>query len=314
MQLGVFSDDSAEACQDWDTVQRFSAAGAEAAARAACALHWRHHPASVSNSGALNDLSIRSVHHVLSGIIARQRTPDLYEIGPYPLFRGVEQLALRRRRLAPLSLCLVYIARNERVTRPPNEILFALPVQESCVLHPNRTSDTLGAVALEAALRNVTCEHLIVLDEQLRPSNDEGPWDAMRIFEMHPDVAAVGGRILDAQGRVAACAETLAGPDMAKQWLGRPRRDAGPLALAFKPQTATRIAEGYFFCRIDILRAALFDAGECTPQHLAQRLPKAAHSRGMNLAYSPLVEAEYCSQDPDAGSNRNSGSAPSLMQ
>ena len=300
LRLGVFSDDGAEACQDWDTVQRFSVAGAELRHVPHVLYHWRHHPASVSNSGMLNDASIRSVRHVLSGIIARQRTPDLYEIRPYPLFRGVEQLALLRRRVAPLSFCLVYIAQDDQTTRASDEIISALPVQENCVLHPDRTSGTLSSLALEAALRDVTCEHLIVLDQQLRPSNDEGAWDAMRIFEMHDDVVAIGGRILDAQGLVAACAETLAGPDMARRWLGRSSRDPGPLALALKPQTAIRIAEGYFFCRNDILRAALSEGGECASQHLAQRLAEAAHSRRMNLAYSPLVEAEYCGQPPGA--------------
>jgi hypothetical protein len=303
LELGVFSDDGAEACQDWDTVQRFGVAGAKLQHVPHVLYHWRHHAASLSASGALNDATIRSVRHVLSGIIARQRKPELYEVQPYPLFRGVEQLALLRRRIAPLPFCLVYIVRGEHPTKPPNAILSALPVQESCVLRPDRTMDTVSAAALETALRDVTSEHLVVLDEQLHPNNDHGPWDAMRMFEMHNDVAAVGGRILDAEGLVAACAETLAGPDMAQQWLGRARRDPGPLALAFKPQTATRIAEGYFFCRTDILRAALSEGGECPWQHLAQRLAEAANSRGLTLAYSPLVEAEYYGQRSVAGSN-----------
>jgi hypothetical protein len=297
LQLGVFSDDGAEACQDWDTVQRFSLDGAELRHVPHVLYHWRHHPASLSNSGMLNDASIRSVRHVLSRVIARQRMPDLYEIRPYPLFRGVEQLALLRRRVAPLSLCLVYIVQDDQAT-VPDEILSALPVRESCVLHADRTSGNLSSLALEAALRDAACEYLIVLDQQLRPSNDEGTWDAMRIFEMHDNVVAVGGRILDAEGLVAACAETLAGPDMAEQWLGRPSRDAGPFALALKPQTATRIAERYFFCRSDILRAALSEVGECATHHLAQRLTQAAHMRGMNLAYSPLVEAQLYGRPP----------------
>jgi O-antigen biosynthesis protein len=303
LQLGVFSDDGAEACQDWDTVQRFTVAGAKLRHAPHVLYHWRHHAASVSNSGKLNDVSIRSVRHVLSGIIARQRMPDLYEIRPYPLFRGVEQLALLRRRVAPLPFYLVYITRHEQVTTVPDKILSALPIHESCVLHADRPSGTLSSVELETMLCNATCEYLIVLDEQLRPCNDEGAWDAMRLFEMHDNVAAVGGRILDAQGLVAACAETLAGPDMAKQWVGRSSQDPGPFALAFKPQTATRIAEGYFFCRTEVLRAAISESGECATQHLARRLTEAVHLRGMNLAYSPLVEAEYCGHQSRVGSD-----------
>ena len=254
LQLGVYSDEGAEACHDWDTVQRFEVAGAPMRHIPHVLYHWRQHPASTSNSGTLNEASLRSVHHVLSGIIARQSNPELYEVKPYPLFRGVEQFALLRRHVAPLSLCLIYVVRNDRLTTVPDEVLASMPIRESRILTVDPRSGSFSRVGLKETLEDIASEHLVILDEKLRPSNDEGPWDAMRLFEMYGDVAAVGGRILDAQSRVVACCETLAGCEEAAEWVGRSSGDPGGFALALKPQTAVRITDGYFCCRTELFR------------------------------------------------------------
>ena len=231
--------------------------------------HWRHHAASTSNSGTLNEASLRSVRHVLSGIISRQSNPDLYEIKHYPLFRGVEQFALLRRHVAPLSLCLIYIVRNDRPITVPDEILASMPIRESRILTVDARSGSFSRVGLKETLEDISSEHLVILDEKLRPSNDEGPWDAMRLFEMHGDVAAVGGRILDAQGRVVACCETLARCEAATEWVGRSRGDPGGFALALKPQTAMRITEGYFCCRTELFRTIATAGDVCMIEQMA---------------------------------------------
>jgi glycosyltransferase involved in cell wall biosynthesis len=291
LQLGVYSDDGAEACHDWDTLQRFGISGARIRHVPQVLYHWRHHAASTSNSGTLNEASLRSVRHVFSKIISRQSNPDLYEIKHYPLFRGAEQFALLRRHVAPLSLCLIYIVRSNRPIAVPDEILASMPIRESRVLTLDAISGNFSRIGLKETLKDITSEHLVILDEKLRPSNDEGPWDAMRLFEMHDDVAAVGGRILDAQGRVVACCETLAGHEAATEWVGRSSRDPGAFALALKPQTATRITEGYFCCRTELFRIIAGAGDACEIKQMSGLLGKAAHTRGMKLAYSPLMAA-----------------------
>jgi O-antigen biosynthesis protein len=292
LRLGVYSDLGAEACHDWDTVQRFGSAAAVIRHVPQVLYHWRHHTSSTSASGVVSDASLRSVHHVLSGIISRQASPELYEIRPYPLSRGIKQLALLRRRVKPAPICLIYLTREAGITLPPDDVLTTLPIHESRVVV--RASDC-GAVsdqALATALRDVESDIVVVLDDALRPSNDEGPWDAMRLFEMHAEVVAVGGRILDAQSRVMGCSEVLAGRDVTNHWMGKSSHDPGSFALALKPQSATTLADGYFFCRSSLFRSIMSTTYGSMPQpQLGVRLAKAANLGGMKLAYSPLVEA-----------------------
>jgi glycosyltransferase involved in cell wall biosynthesis len=292
LRLGVYSDPGAEACHDWDTVQRFGSTTAVIRHVPQVLYHWRHHISSTSASGGVSDASLRSVHHVLSGIMSRQAAPELYEIRPYPLSRGIKQLALLRRHVKPAPICLIYLTREAGITSPPDDVLATLPIHENRIVARASGSGAVSDEALATALADLESEIVVVLDDGLRPSNDEGPWDAMRLFEMHADVAAVGGRILDAQSRVVACSEVLAGRDVADNWIGKSRYDPGGSALALKPQSGTTLAEGYFFCRSSLFRSVIsMTSGSMPQQRLGVRLAKAAYLGGMKLAYSPLVEA-----------------------
>jgi glycosyltransferase involved in cell wall biosynthesis len=292
VQLGVYSDAGAEACHDWDTVQRFGSTAAIIRHVPQVLYHWRHHASSTSGSGIVNDSSLRSVRHVFSGIISRQAAPELYEVLPYPLSRGTEQLALLRRHLEPLPVCLIYLTREEGTASPPNDVLTALPIREWRVVVLDAGSEDPSDMALEAALIDAESDIVVVLNDRLRPSNEEGSWDAMRLFEMHAEVVAVGGRILDAQSRVVACSEVLAGRHVTNNWIGKSSHDPGAFALALKPQSATTLADGYFFCRSSLFRSIMSTAnGRMPQQRLGGRLAKAAYLGGMKLAYSPLVEA-----------------------
>ena len=294
LRLGVYSDPGAEACHDWDTVQRFGSAAAVIRHVPQVLYHWRHHTSSTSASGVVSDASLRSVHHVLSGIISRQASPELYEIRPYPLSRGIKQLALLRRRVKPAPICLIYLTREAGITLPPEDVLTTLPIHESRVVVRAPDSGGVSDQALATALRDVESNIVVVLDDALRPSNDEGPWDAMRLFEMHAEVVAVGGRILDAQSRVMGCSEVLAGRDVTNHWIGKSSHDPGSFALALKPQSATTLADGYFFCRSSLFRSIVSTTQGSMPQpQLGMRLAKAANLGGMKLAYSPLVEAIF---------------------
>ena len=279
LRFGVYSDVGTEACHDWDTVRRFSLNDVVMRHIPHVLYHWRHHRGSTSGSGTINESSLRSVRHVLSGIIARQTAPELYEVKPYPLFRGAEQVALLRRHVAPLPHCIVYVVSAEHIPGVPEDVLAALPVQESRVVARDAASGAIDFSTLSAALQDVISDYLVVLYEDLRPNNDEGAWDAMRLFEMH-NVAAVGGRISNPGGHIVACCETLMGPDAHAGWIGRPSTDPAEFAMAFKPQTATRLSEGYFFCRTSLLRLVASGGGTVDVQQMAMHVSDVARRRG----------------------------------
>jgi len=292
LELGVYSDKGAEFCHDWDTALRFSRAGETMLHIPHVLYHWRHHAKSTSNSGTVNDGSQASVKYVLSEIKKNQKCPDLYKIEPYPINRGVEQLSLKRRNSAPLPLCLIYMVRGSGSHSVPDKVLAVLPIGETRILHLV-SGDMFDREDLARIVREVTSDYLVLLDERLYPSNDNGPWDAMQLFEMHSDVAAVAGRIIDTRDQVAACCETLSGRALTSEWIGKPRTYPGEQALALKPQTAIGIVEGYSYCSKQTLTLALERCtASVTLTELCAGIAETSKARGMRLAYSPLCEAQ----------------------
>lgn len=273
LELGVYSDKAAEYCHDWDTVTRFAAAGETIAHVPEILYHWRVHQTSNSNSGAANAGSVRSAERVMGKLIAAQADPALYEIGPFPIFRGQEQSAILRRPVSPLPIDLILLAREG--------------------------ADADGTM-LEDALASATASHVLVLREGLRVE-DAARWEAMRLFEMHPDTVLVGGRVLDRHERVVECcgiADPAAGGAVRYPWLGLKRDDPGPYAMALKPQSAATVPDGFFVADAAFLRDTLrrvvpaqTPAGGGPGGLLGTILGDSARKSGRRVAYSPLVEA-----------------------
>jgi glycosyltransferase involved in cell wall biosynthesis len=285
LELSVYSDIEAEFCHDWDTVCRFAAAGDEFLHVPLVLYHWRRHAGSTSHSGALNRGSLASAKHVMQRTIARQARPEFYEVTPFPLDRGVEQYAIKRRPIDPLPIAAITFGPTVAAAYPG-------------VIERHRFADwrSAGAAARLARLAgDIGAEHVMVLGEALRPGPERGIWEAMRLFEMHSDVAAAAGRIIGANDKVVAYAATPAfGNGAIARSVGSDRSDPGSYAMALKPQTATRLAGEYFFCRTGLLgeAAAALASEDASLERLGERLTSLITERGLRIAYSPLIEAD----------------------
>jgi O-antigen biosynthesis protein len=284
LNLGVYGDAGAEFCHDWDTVCRFAAAKDEILHLPQVLYHWRRHAGSASHSGSLNHGSLASAQHVMEGLIARQAQPQLYEVAPFPLHRGVEQYAIQRRPIDPLPIAAIALGEADAS-------------RCSGVTEHHRLADWRSAAAaarLARLARDIRAAHAMMLGEALRPEPERAAWEAMRLFEMHPDVAAAAGRIIGSDGKVAAYGAAPGFADGAVALaVGAGRNDPGPYAMALKPQTATRLAGEYLFCRTGLLReAAARLAEEDVPlDRIAACLTSLIAERGLRIAYSPLIEA-----------------------
>lgn len=295
LELGVYSDTAAEYCHDWDTVTRFAAAGEAIAHVPEVLYHWRVHQSSNSNSGAANAGSLRSAERVMAKVIAAQADPGLYEIGAFPIFRGQEQSAILRRPVSPLPIDLVLLAR-EAPTAGGAASQAGLP---SLCRSVHRLADADAAGSLDrllAVLGSVTASHALLVRDGLRVT-DAALWEAMRLFEMHPDTALVGGRVLNADDRIVECcaiAAPAAGGAPQVPWLGLKRDDPGPFAMALKPQSAASVPNGFFIAEVAFLREALrrIAPTETPAGALGGVLGDDARQLGRRVAYSPLVEAD----------------------
>jgi O-antigen biosynthesis protein len=294
LELGVYSETSAEFCHDWDTVSRFAIAGVEIQHVPHILYHWRMHTASSSNSGTVNPGSMRSVKQLLERIISRQERSELYEIRLFPINRGAEQYAIMRRHKAPLPIDLLYLDFSNGSQGIPAEISMKLAgginntYVVPCVPYPSSS-----LLAMQDILRKIEANVVMVLAAGLKPRDALGLWDAMSLFEFHPDVAAVAGRITDEAGKILSACEQIVGPgSTARSWIGSARTDPGDQAMALKQQTVAGITPDYFFCRTDILLEATSGTFPIPEQEaLTKRISAIAQARGMRLAYSPLIEA-----------------------
>jgi glycosyltransferase involved in cell wall biosynthesis len=278
LALGVYTDQAAEFCQDWDTLRRFEEAGEKIAHVPMVLYHWRAHKASSSNSGEVNPGSLASTQHVLQKIIARQQRPDLYEVKLFPINRGVDQYAILRRPTAPLPMALLYLAPSARGLPDMRHLAQGAIRTVVAGCRPGEIAEELNRLPAEIA-------HILVLRNDWTIRQDATLWETMRLFEMHSDVALASGRVLDETGTVIATCKPVV-PNAS--WTGMKRGDPGAFAMALKTQAALTVPESFFFCRRDLLRDAVTSSD---PANWVARLITLAQARGLRIAYSPLIEA-----------------------
>ena len=165
-------------------------------------------------------------------------------------------------------------------------------ISETRIVEFDLASQRAKLAAATRSLAEVKSEAVLVLTAGHEPRDDAGVWDAMLLFEMHTDIAAAAGRITDRTGKILSCCTPMTKGSIVKTWTGMYRTDPGDYAMALKQQTVTMITPDYFFCRVDVLREAVSSIvkGDYSVS-LADRIGSVVRSRGMRLAYSPLIEA-----------------------
>ena len=293
LALGVYTEPGAEFCHDWDTVLRFEQARKSIRHVPLVLYHWRAHQDSSSNSGGTNEASLRSVQHTLERIIARQTRPDLYEVKLFPIHRGIDQYAIVRRETDPMPMALLHVAPDG--SPPPDLRHLALgAVCASFADDGGELVDQLDRLPPEITL-------ILVLRSDCAVSDEAALWEAMRLFEMHPDVALAGGRVLDGHGTVVAASQPAV---PATSYVDKRRDDPGAFAMALKPQTALSVPNSFFFCRRDVLRDAAISSRSGV---WAERLTTFVRTRDLRIAYSPLIEAVQtpnAAADPSAAEKR----------
>jgi hypothetical protein len=157
---------------------------------------------------------------------------------------------------------------------------------------------TAWAPAIADALRDLQTPLVVVASDRVDLVREGWLWEAVKLLELHPDVAAVSGRIVDAGGRIVAGGEVphprtgavltpLAGLTLA---------DPGPYAFALKPQLVGRVtAELFVGDRVAVLRG--LEAGAVDGLSLAARLA----DDGRRVAYTPLLEGRIGQAGPPTG-------------
>ncbi len=306
LRLGVYADDCAQWCHDWDTVHRFHADGATIVHVPEVAYHWRAHPRSSTHRDSPEEGSLQSQRHVLQSALAAHERPELFDLQPFPIDRGAPEWWIRRRREAPGVIDVVLRAEGAR-----NAAATVTELVETTG-YPFRTITVVGAAATQASVppgtrlvagggvrglaRALSRDGIgltLVYADQVRPEGDEWPWEALALSELHADGAVFSGRILNRDRIVVAGGEILGfGGLVGPPDRGRAADDPGYYALALKQRSVGACHSSFFLARTKFLQGALEMAPtEATIDFLGAWLGITALAAGKRVVFSPLITA-----------------------
>jgi glycosyltransferase involved in cell wall biosynthesis len=273
LELGVYTDVAAEGCHDWDTFIRFTLAGEQPAHVSEVVYSWRMHPQSAAlNIGSKSYLDTSHVHVLQKFLDARAR-PDLFEIVRSPLWGPTPDWWFRRKRREGRPIVTVEVGRGQDGTE--------------------RLRLEAGASALEPfAERAEASGGLIQLVWSEVDADDQGPWDALGLFELHPDTVLVGGRVLDVGRRVVAAGEFFGfGGICASPDIGRSEHDPGYFGQMWKQRSVSAVSTMLALVDPSFLLHALraLEAQPVSLPFLGAWLGAAAAETGRRVVYTPFL-------------------------
>jgi glycosyltransferase involved in cell wall biosynthesis len=285
LELGVFSDSAVNWCQDWDTVTRFVGGGHTPVHIPEVLYHWRAHEASQTNKADPHEGSLRSQRHLLERFLSTRSDGYLFDIKPFPIFRGAQEWWLARRQIEPVSFDLA-------VTPNPLSSRVAVHDGGSFTFLSASTLSSIESLADMAA--NSTSSLIAVIRGDLTPSGDEWPWEAQGLFALHGDMSLLAGRILDSGRNVLGGPEQINAEGKSScPYRGIAWNTPGEMALALKPHTVSCPNSAFFIVRTEFLRASLSKLPrEATLEFIGPWLAMLAHREGRRVGYSPLIAVE----------------------
>ena len=193
LELGVYTDPAAEGSHDWDTFMRFALAGHRPVHVPEVVYSWRMHAGSTALDIDSKPYVGASQRHVLSRFVASRPHADRYEIVKSPLFGNTPDWWIRRKHVSPRPLLSVALTTTRSDTMP--DAMGSYPGHRFLELPLTTPLRELVALLRDEAPPG-TLLHLVASD--IRMEGEEWPWEALSIFELHPDTAMVGGRVSDA--------------------------------------------------------------------------------------------------------------------
>ena len=284
LQIGAYTSAEAEYAQDWDVLVRFHAVGHRPVHVPAVLYHWRQHASSLSNSGTLFEGSVRSVKGVLGDLRDASPIGSRLQIADYPANLGQASLYLERVPVDAPPLHIVRIARSDLSRSNPS----VRPVADL----PNARWSDIEEASLEAIGRAVAegSEHLVLLiGDAVSALDVQGYWQALKHIEMHPSCVAVGGPVIDGEGRIVRGPLVAVHGELVDETAGRLRSDTGPFSLGLQAHAVTGMGPDCLLMR----REALLDLVASRPPGptlgaFAMWLACRAHDRGEMIVYEPL--------------------------
>jgi glycosyltransferase involved in cell wall biosynthesis len=279
LELGAYSDKSTEGSPDWDLFVRFLAAGKAAVHIPEVVYSWRMHPESTADDALSKPYIHTSQRAVLERYLNLRFIADDYKVEYSPLVNGTADWWMERKHVRPWPAVLVALtngAGGQKLAATPDYTDLArveLPID----------------AGLEK-LRKIAGDGLVCLvSEDLQIDRNDWLWDAISLFEKHPDTGMVGGRIRNSRGKIVSAGLVLGFEgDAGCPDTGRPAIDPGYFAQMWKQRSVSAVSSQFAVVRASFLREL---PGDISIPFLGAWAGAAALRLRKRIVYSPFLSA-----------------------
>jgi glycosyltransferase involved in cell wall biosynthesis len=197
LQVGAYSDSRTEGSADWDLFIRFMLAGYAPAHIPEVLYSWRAHAHSTADDAAIKPYVHSSQKAVLQRFLDRQANPGKFSIEYSPLFGGAAHWHFCREHSEARPLASVILGSGSE--GKGNELENEYPEVKRISVRIGAKLDCLAPLAKELAEEDGFL-HFIGADVEI--DDPEWAWEALTLFELHPDTVMIGGRIRNKNGIV----------------------------------------------------------------------------------------------------------------
>ncbi len=306
LQLGAYTDQRAEGCPDWDLYCRFVRAGHVPRHIPEILYSWRMHARSTASPNSYaKPYTLDCQRRLLAEHLRQLGLDGRFEIRPNLLYGepGVWHPVRKPVLPQPIHVLLLGCRRRESSC-----VLTAL-AETAYPLLKVEVLDEPGEPPLRQlrdALESLSESALVAVHEAgCAAENLDWPWEALGLFELNADVAVVGGRVLDEEGKVLSAGEVFGfsglgdrlgdqlGDRLGRLLIGSP--DAGrhqsERGMPFICQHAVdAVSPQFFVTRAGFLRGVLDDRGQAISRSFLHAwLGAAARRQGLRVLYSPHI-------------------------
>ncbi|MFL6351521.1 MAG: glycosyltransferase [Bryobacteraceae bacterium] len=201
LELGAYSDNRAEGSPDWDLFIRFMIAGYLPVHIPEVLYSWRVHARSTADDAASKPYVHSSQRAALQRFLDAQPNPANFSIRYSPLLGGAAHWHFSRQHSDPRALVCAVLTSDSR----PNgsEAKGDYPEIRRVFVQVDAKVGSLASLAKEVVeedgLVHLIDEH-VQMDSDIR--NGDWAWEALTLFELHPDTVMIGGRIWNGKGMI----------------------------------------------------------------------------------------------------------------
>ncbi|MGI8962639.1 MAG: glycosyltransferase [Bryobacteraceae bacterium] len=290
LELGAYSDSRTEGSPDWDLFVRFMIAGYTPVHIPEVLYSWRVHAHSTADDAATKPYIHSSQKSALRRFLDAQPNSAKFSVEYSPLLGGAAHWHFSRKHNNPRSLVSAVLTSGSG--RNGKRVKSDYPELRRISVRTDANVDGLAPLAKEMAAEDGFV-HLIGEDVEIDVERKEceWAWEALTLFELHPDAVMIGGRIRNREGVITEAGRyfgfrgACGCPDR-----GRSVLDPGYFGQVWKQRSVSAVSTQFAVIRAVFLLKLL----AVLPRHASLAFLGAwagAHAlrSGERIVYSPFL-------------------------